>query len=74
MAISDRVGVMRQGKLVGVAETKDVNERILAAMMVGKEVLLDALDREDRGKTETARGGPGSAQPWITAACPPCAG
>ena len=54
MAISDRVGVMRQGKLVGVAETKDVNERILAAMMVGKEVLLDALDREDRGETETA--------------------
>ena len=54
MAISDRVGVMRQGTLVGVAETKDVNERILAAMMVGKEVLLDALDREDRGKTETA--------------------
>ena len=29
MAISDRVGVMRQGKLVGVVETKDVNERIL---------------------------------------------
>ena len=54
MAISDRVGVMRQGKLVGVAETKDVNERILAAMMVGKEVLLDALDREDRDETETA--------------------
>ena len=54
MAISDRVGVMRQGKLVGVAETKDVNERILAAMMVGKEVLLDALDREDQGETETA--------------------
>ena len=54
MAISDRVGVMRQGKLVGVAETKDVNERILAAMMVGKEVLLDALDPEDRGETETA--------------------
>ena len=54
MAISDRVGVMRQGKLVGVAETKDVNERILAAMMVGKEVILNALDREDRGETETA--------------------
>lgn len=33
MAISDRVGVMRQGKLVGVVETKDVNERILASMM-----------------------------------------
>ncbi len=47
MAISDRVGVMRAGKLVGVCETKDVNERILASMMVGKEVLLDALERID---------------------------
>lgn len=46
MAISDRVGVMRQGKLVGVCNTSDVNERTLAAMMVGKEVLLDALERE----------------------------
>lgn len=73
MAISDRVGVMRQGKLVGVAETKDVNERILAAMMVGKEVLLDALDREDRGETETAVE-VGICKPWITAVCPPCAG
>ncbi len=45
MAISDRVGVMRAGKLVGVCNTKDVNERILASMMVGKEVLLDALER-----------------------------
>ena len=47
MAISDRVGVMRSGKLVGVCHTRDVNERILAAMMVGKEVLLDALERVD---------------------------
>lgn len=47
MAISDRVGVMRQGRLVGVCETKDVNERILASMMVGKDVLLDALERID---------------------------
>ena len=54
MAISDRVGVMRQGKLVGVAETRDVNERILAAMMVGKEVLLDALDRTEAVSEETA--------------------
>ena len=28
MAISDRVGVMRQGKLVGVEETKNVNEKM----------------------------------------------
>ncbi|MBR3494823.1 MAG: ABC transporter ATP-binding protein [Clostridia bacterium] len=47
MAISDRVGVMRQGKLVGVCNTKDVNERILSSMMVGKDVLLDALERID---------------------------
>ena len=46
MAISDRVGVMRKGELVGVANTCDVNERILASMMVGKDVLLDELDRE----------------------------
>jgi len=47
MAISDRVGVMRQGKLVGVEETKNVNERILASMMVGREVLLDDIEKTD---------------------------
>lgn len=46
MAISDRVGVMRQGKLVGVVETKDVNERILASMMVGRDVLFDKLEKK----------------------------
>lgn len=30
-AVSDRVGVMRQGKLVGIAETSQVTERQLAA-------------------------------------------
>ena len=47
MAISDRVGVMRSGKLVGVENTCDVNERILASMMVGRDVLLGELDRHD---------------------------
>ncbi len=46
MAISDRVGVMRQGKLVGVVDTKDVNERILASMMVGRDVLFDKLEKK----------------------------
>jgi len=46
MAISDRVGVMRQGRLIGVEETCNVNERILASMMVGREVLLDQLDKK----------------------------
>lgn len=47
MAISDRVGVMRQGKLIGIEETKNVNERILASMMVGREVLQTAVDKKD---------------------------
>lgn len=46
MAISDRVGVMRQGKLVGVNETKDVDEKKLASMMVGREVLLEKLEKQ----------------------------
>ena len=45
MAISDRVGVMRQGKLVGTMETKDVDERKLASMMVGREVLFDHIEK-----------------------------
>lgn len=45
MNISDRVGVMRRGKLVGVEETKNVDERILASMMVGREVLFDHIEK-----------------------------
>ena len=46
MAVSDRVGVMRGGKLMGVYGTKDVNERMLASLMVGREMLLAPLSRE----------------------------
>jgi len=46
MAISDRVGVMRQGKLIGVEETKNVNERILASLMVGREVIQDPVEKK----------------------------
>ena len=45
MAISDRVGVMRAGKLIGVKNTSEVDERILASMMVGRPVLFDNLDK-----------------------------
>ena len=45
MEISDRVGVMRGGKLVGLRDTKDVNERMLASMMVGREVLFEKLEK-----------------------------
>ena len=46
MAISDRVGILRQGKLVGVEETKNVTQASLASLMVGREVLFDRLERE----------------------------
>ena len=45
MAISDRVGVMRQGKLIGVENTCDVDEKKLASMMVGRPVLFDQLEK-----------------------------
>ena len=45
MAISDRVGVMRKGKLVGIHETKDVDARKLASLMVGRPVIFDELER-----------------------------
>ena len=45
MAISDRVGVMRQGRLAGLENTCDVNEKILASMMVGRPVLFDHLEK-----------------------------
>ena len=47
MAISHRVGVMRQGKLIGIEQTRNVNERILAGMMVGREVLQDPVEKKD---------------------------
>lgn len=45
MAISDRVGVMRKGKLVGIHQTADVDARKLASLMVGRPVLFDELER-----------------------------
>lgn len=52
LAISDRVAVMRQGKLVDVVNTCDVTERILAELMVGREVLLEEIDRPEMSGEE----------------------
>ncbi len=54
MAISDRVGVMRAGKLVCVENTADVNERMLASVMVGRDVLLGPLERHDPNISDNA--------------------
>lgn len=45
MQISDRVGVMRKGKLVGVENTSDMDERKLASLMVGRPVLYEHLEK-----------------------------
>lgn len=46
LSISDRVSVMRQGKMIGTLDTKDANEKILAEMMVGREVLFNKIDKK----------------------------
>ena len=38
--VSDRITVMRRGRVVGHLTTKDTNEEEIATMMVGREVLL----------------------------------
>ncbi len=40
MAVSDRVTVLRRGRVVGTVNTADTNPRELARMMVGREVLF----------------------------------
>ncbi len=40
LAISDRVTVMRDGRVVGEVETSETNTRDLARMIVGRDVLL----------------------------------
>ncbi|MBL8148331.1 MAG: ABC transporter ATP-binding protein [Blastocatellia bacterium] len=46
LAISEKVTVMRMGKVVGEVETKKTNAEELARMMVGRDVLL----RVDKGE------------------------
>lgn len=48
LEISDRVNVLRNGKLVGMADPKKVTEAELANMMVGREVFLNARISEKK--------------------------
>ena len=41
MEISDRITVMRQGRVIGTVNKEDTNPRELSKMMVGREVFLD---------------------------------
>jgi simple sugar transport system ATP-binding protein len=40
LAVSDRITVMRSGRVVGTANPKETDETKLASMMVGREVIL----------------------------------
>ncbi len=46
MALSDRVSVMRQGRMMDTMDTKDATEQKLAEMMVGREILFETLHKE----------------------------
>jgi len=41
MQVSDRVTVLRDGRVIGTVNTADTNPRALARMMVGREVLME---------------------------------
>jgi len=41
MEISDRITVLRKGKVIGTVEKEKTNQRELATMMVGKEVIFE---------------------------------
>lgn len=43
MQVSDRVGVMKRGKLMQVLQTSQTSEREIASLMVGREVIFDEL-------------------------------
>jgi len=48
MEIADRIAVMRRGKVQGIVKKEETNERELAKMMVGRDVVLEI----ERVKTE----------------------
>jgi simple sugar transport system ATP-binding protein len=48
--ISDRVVVMRTGRVIGIENTCDVNKKILAEMMVGRPVLFKVDKKQQQAK------------------------
>ncbi len=40
LEVSDRITVLRKGKLIGTVETRSINDRELARMMVGRDVIF----------------------------------
>ena len=52
LQISDRISILRRGKLVGTVTAADTNKKQLAEMMVGRHVLFHLEKPECKGKAE----------------------
>lgn len=52
LAISDRVSVLRSGRLVGTVPTEEMTRQALARMMVGRDVLLERTREDDQDAGE----------------------
>lgn len=52
MASSDRISVMRKGKMIATLLTGDTDERELARLMVGREVVMERRHRKPAEKRE----------------------
>ncbi len=50
MMLCDRVTVLSKGKVVGNADTKDVDKKTLARMMIGRDVLFN-IEKEEMPKS-----------------------
>ena len=55
MQVSDRVGVMKRGRLVQVMETAQTSEREIASLMVGRDVIFDELRQQHEMGEEKLR-------------------
>jgi simple sugar transport system ATP-binding protein len=55
MSVSDRVTVLRDGRTVGVVETRTTSPRELARLMVGRDVVFHEDDLSERASVDTER-------------------
>jgi len=54
MAVADRVTVLRAGKLIGTVNTRDTDQRALARMMIGREVVFTQAKESHDATREVA--------------------
>ena len=53
MRVSDRISVIRLGRLIGTKDVKDTDERDLAMMMVGREIVLGGGEHQHAKEEKT---------------------